>query len=233
MEVARVIDAEGNRLTDARDAYRHVLTQGEHRVQSLAAGEALLLEAGLLVERDGRLYRTDALGVIATLDEASAVTALRARRRSTADQERRELIGAAGEFAVMEEARAGLASLGRLDLAGGVQQMSLVDDTLGFDVLAPSVGGPDRMLEVKTSARRTPGVAEFFLSRNEYTVGLAHPGSWALVACVFTDDSAEVLGWCQASVLGSFLPTDGMGRWTEAFVRLPVTHLTPNIPPPV
>lgn len=235
VEVARIIDADGNPTADARDAYRHILTQGEHRATSLLAGEALLLQAGLLVEVDGRLFRTEALGIVANLELEVAADAVRARLRTVVDEQTRQLIGAAGEAAVVSACRENLADLGRTELAAAVQQVSLVDDTLGYDVHAPAIVGPPRLLEVKTSTRDTPGRVEFFLSRNEYTAGQRNPEAWAMVACTWSagDDEAQIVGWCRAFVLTPYLPTDGMGRWTEAFVQLPRTRLAGGIPPAV
>jgi hypothetical protein len=42
-----------------------------------------------------------------------------------------------------------------------------------------------------------------------------------------------IVGWCRASALTSYLPTDGLGRWTEAHVQLPCTQLFSGIPPAV
>ena len=233
VEVARIIDADGNPATDARNAYRYILTQGEHRAASLLAGETLLVAAGLLVERDGRLYRTDGLAVLANLEAEVAADVVRARHAAVVDEARRTFIGAVGEIAVAEACRANLVELGRTDLARAVQRVSLVDDGLGYDVLAPTLRGAGRLLEVKTSARHTPGAIEFFLSRNEYTVGQRHPEDWALVACAFVSEEAQVVGWCRASALTTYLPTDGMGHWTEARVQLPSVQLVPGVPPAV
>lgn len=235
VEVARIIDADGNPTADARGAYRHILTQGEHRATSLLAGEALLVRAGLLAEVDGRLFRTGALGIVATLDPQVAADAVRARLITVFDEQTRQLIGAAGETTVVSACRGSLEDLGRADLAAAVQQVSLVDDALGYDVHAPSIVGPPRLLEVKTSTRDAPGRVEFFLSRNEYTTGRREPESWAMVACTWStgDDEAKIVGWCRASTIAPFLPSDGMGRWTEAFVQLPRTQLASGIPPAV
>lgn len=230
MEVARLIDDAGNSVADARDAYQHTLTLGEHTAGSLRAGEALLLRLGLLYEENGRLYPSSKLAVLARVDDAESAEVIRARHRSVLAQELRELIGNAGEEAVLTACRENLVALGRRDLAARVQQVSLIDDTLGYDVHAPSVTGTARLLEVKSSGRIVPGAFAFYLSRNEYDTGRRNPDSWALVACTWDGAAAQVVGWCRAIALTAYLPVDGSGRWTEAFVHLPQTLLSRGLP---
>lgn len=230
VEVARLIDAVGNAVADARDAYQHTLTLGEHTSRSLRAGEALLLRMGLLREEDGRLFPTNELGVVARVDDAESADLIRAWHHSVIAEELRQLIGKAGEEVVLTTCRENLLALGRRDLADRVQQVSLVDDTRGYDVYAPSVMGRSRLLEVKTSGRSVPGAFAFYVSRNEYDTGRRHPNSWALVACTWDGAEADIVGWCRAAALTTYLPLDGSGRWTEAFVHLPQTVLTRGLP---
>ena len=56
-----------------------------------------------------------------------------------------------GEDLVVDAARAELQQLGHADLACSLCRVSLTSDQLGYDVTAPRVGGPPRLLEVKTS----------------------------------------------------------------------------------
>ena len=233
IEVARLMDTAGNAVVDARDAYQHTLTLGEHTPRSLRAGEALLLRMGLLREEDGRLFPASALGVLARVDDAESADLIRAWHHSAVAEELRELIGNAGEEAVLAACRENLLALGRRDLADRVQQVSLIDDTRGYDVYAPSLRGASRLLEVKTSGRSVPGAFAFYISRNEYDTGRRNPDSWALVACTWDGAKADVIGWCRAAALTTYLPLDGSGRWTEALVHLPQTVLTRGLPPAV
>ncbi|MGV1006392.1 MAG: DUF3883 domain-containing protein [Candidatus Nanopelagicales bacterium] len=134
-------------------------------------------------------------------------------------------------------ARAELEYAGRIELVSQVQRVSLVDDGLGYDVQAPTLDGRLRLMEVKSSTGTGASAFTFFLSRNEYDVGVRNPTRWAVVACRVGDDrsvdGAEVLGWTPASALRSYLPEDGNGRWTEGYVRLPRSVLAPGLPPMV
>jgi hypothetical protein len=113
----------------------------------------------------------------------------------------------------------------------GVQQVSVISDALGYDVLAPRIDAAPRKLEVKTTASLVDkGLMRFFLTRNEYEQGRRAPESWSLVACHFVDMQVIILGWTPARTLMPYLPDDGNGRWAEALVRFPLSGLAVGIP---
>lgn len=232
VRVARLIDAEGNTSQDATRTFPLVMSQGEHRSDDLRAGLAILTAAGFIDADGDQLAPTSALILLGGLPDHVGVRHLaRLFANSTSALSRIES-GAAGEEAVVEACRAELVSLGRPDLARKVMQLSLLDDTLGYDVSAPTVNDQVRLLEVKTTGRPTDAVFPFFLSRNEFDVGRDEK-AWALVACAVIRDSASIMGWCRASALVPYLPDDRRGRWTEAFLQLPRSILLDGIPPAV
>lgn len=238
LRVARIVDDAGNFVTDVRDSYRHVLSQGEHRAADLHVGEVLLLAAGVLVRTGDHILPGTTLTAIANLDDDTALRIISNLLTDTVgpagdDVDRRAEVGAAGEDQVLIACKEELGQLGRPDLASAVQRVSLVDDSLGYDVSAPRISGPPRMLEVKTSGGQAQGMFAFYLTRNEYDVGRKHPRSWALVACALTgrqELAAGIIGWCRVSSLEQYLPNDGNGHWTEALVRLPPAILIGGIP---
>lgn len=141
-------------------------------------------------------------------------------------------LGELGEDLVVAECRAQLEGAGREDLAEWVQRVSLVSDQLGYDVVAPTLGGDSRRMEVKTT-RRGGGALEVSISRNEAVVGLRDP-SWALVICeVDAEERPRIVGWCRGDFLRSLLPTDTdpHGRWTTAAITLRPDCLAPGLPP--
>lgn len=239
--VARLIDKFGNAQSDTHRTYRHALTQGEYPLSQLEAGERLLLAIGLIEEQRDRLYPTKALHALAEIDDTVAVELLSTRAARAAQvlaesEDRRTALGAIGEELVAETCRDELRSLGRPELAKAVQRVSLVTDDLGYDVIAPTLGGLGRQLEVKTSGRQTGFAFRCFLSRNEFESGRRSPETWSLVACAAPADDSEsprLLGWCRVETLGPYLPQDGQGRWTEALVTLPLAALLPAVPPAV
>jgi hypothetical protein len=145
-------------------------------------------------------------------------------------------VGAIGEELVVAAARHELIILGRQDLARAVRRVSLLSDQLGYDVTAPRVAGPRRLLEVKaTVIEPTSEDVLIHLSRNEADIGAA-TGDWSLVVCVVEDVEerrGRLLGWCPASAFADLLPTDGRtGRWEQAAIQLPVAGLVAGLPGP-
>src|SRR5262249_22717415 len=125
--------------------------------------------------------------------------------------------GALGEEFIVSECRFMLRSVGQHDLADKVQRVSLISDQLGYDVVAPTLSGGMRRLEVKTTSRSSESV-DIIITRNEACVGL-RDSSWALVVCrLIPGDNPCVVGWCRGPVLRPFLPTDlsPKGRWLQA-----------------
>ena len=232
VRVARILDEGGNTSEDAHRAFPLVISQGEHRAGDLLGGESILAILGIIhTESDGRISPTSRLAVLVSLPDADAVQYLSHMFAQRSQELVRAEVGVAGEVAVVEACRSDLMSLGRADLALAVQQVSVLDDSLGYDVVAPMITGPMRLLEVKTATNPGP-IFQFFLTRNEYEVGRRESGLWSLIACSYRPgaDGASLLGWCRAVALQPYLPNDANGRWTEALVRLPLSALFSGIP---
>jgi hypothetical protein len=245
--VARCIDAAGVSIESANLAYRLALTGGTRSIEQLKSAEALLILGGLLIPNDEYVRPTETLKIFCALDDDEALLALRSLFGygvySVEDSESESLeearpaeyrarLGKAGENHVVLLCREELNNLGYPNLAAGVQQVSLVSDFLGYDVIAPAIAGNSRLLEVKTQGGRIFHTVRFFLTRNEYEVGRRRP-NWAIVVCSAlngADGAIQVVGWCRASSLAPYLPGDGNGRWTEALVRFPRSLLNPNLP---
>lgn len=67
------------------------------------------------------------------------------------DDSHRRQVGAVGEQVVVNRLRVELDALGYPALARDVRQVSLLSDQLGYDVVAPRIAGPQRLLEVKST----------------------------------------------------------------------------------
>lgn len=140
--------------------------------------------------------------------------------------------GARGEDYVVAACRLHLEERNRPDLAAAVRRVSLHSDQLGYDVTSPDTTGHRHRLEVKTTASASAGRVEFFLSRNEATVGKDDP-AWSLVAVRRNrDESLELIGWCSAVHLLPHLPKDlsPQGRWTSVRLSVATTDFTPGLP---
>ena len=75
-------------------------------------------------------------------------------------------------------------------------------------------------------------LVEFFLSRNEATVGQRDP-AWSLVAVRREPDGGlEIIGWCRAVSLLALLPRDLLiqGRWASVRLSVPTSEFLPGLP---
>lgn len=126
------------------------------------------------------------------------------------DRQALEAFGAEGEEAVLEACRKHL--IGLPHLADEIAHVSLVDDTLGYDIASPDRAGHRHRIEVKATSA-LPGWADFFLSRNEASVGKRDP-SWSLVVTRREVDADKdvlrmrVIGWLRFTDLEDLLPLD-------------------------
>lgn len=91
---------------------------------------------------------------------------------------------------------------------GLIKHVSTIDDTLGFDIVAPSTVNIDKgsLLEVKTSVRDSSSF-DFYLSRNEFEVGRKRP-DWSLIAVTIRNGKPELLGHLFAHQIESRVPRD-------------------------
>lgn len=145
----------------------------------------------------------------------------------------RTQVGDVGELHVLGELRDELVDAGHERLATAVRHVSRVSDAYGYDIAAPRVQGPDRLIEVKSTTRIENGCATVFISRHEAETGSIND-NWALVVCEVADVRARVastLGWLRYAAIDAALPSDtGRGRWESASIRLRVNDLADGLP---
>lgn len=225
-------------------------TPGEHLLQLRAlpdevAAEVLLHELLLnepplwlyaaVVEDEVRwenVPEVDQEALEQLLDDAARREALLLILGRTLDAQQLAEYGAHGEEFVVAACRQHLQDRDRPDLAATVNRVSLRSDQLGYDITSPDTTGHRHRLEVKTTASASAGRVEFFLSRNEATVGVNDP-AWSLVAVRRNrDQSLELIGWCSAVHLQPHLPKDlsTQGRWTSVRLSVDTTDFRPGLP---
>jgi hypothetical protein len=150
------------------------------------------------------------------------------------DDSRRRAVGAVGEQLVVDTVREELRGLGYADLAREVRQLSLETDQAGYDISAPRIGGPKRLLEVKATTAIDQDRVSIYLSRNEADTGQRYESQWALVLCRVLDveeKRGELLGWLPVGSLRNLFPLDtGRGRWESAELEINVAELFPGVP---
>ena len=137
-------------------------------------------------------------------------------------------IGQEGEIWVVDEYRRRLPD----SMSLKVVHVSLRDDTVGFDLVTPSVQYPEHLhhVEVKTSVRPTP-YFEFFISRNEYEVG-AVDENWVLLLVRKDQGIFNVYGHVFHPSLAAVAPKDSVdfACWSSMRVRLDPSHTFPGLP---
>ena len=141
-------------------------------------------------------------------------------------------LGARGEEHVVELCRAHLNGRDRPDLAAAVRRVSLRSDQLGYDVTSPDTTGHRHRMEVKTTSSGFVGRVEFFLSRNEATVG-ERDQWWSVVAVRrHRDGTVELIGWCRSDRLIPHLPRNVSqhGSWASVRLSVSITDFTPGLP---
>lgn len=88
-----------------------------------------------------------------------------------------------------------------------INHVSLVDDSLGYDVEVISPTGNKRFFEVKTSTRGDD-TFRFFVSRNEFSVGLSLGKAWNLAFIALHEGQANLLGKLEMARFENLFPAD-------------------------
>jgi len=216
LHAASMIDAEGSLVPQAREAYWRKATGGEFSAESIAVGEALLLDLGLLVARGGRLYPTAALGELlqGSLEDAISMIALEASvlipgvagqssdlQDLVPDPERREeiLVARAGRFDDLHRRRVGelgeeivvqvaRTELNDLNRPDLARQVRRV--SLESDALGYDINAPrliGRPRLLEVKATTHDGdLLPIHISRNEAETGNRYV-NWSLVVCRIHD----------------------------------------------
>ena len=152
----------------------------------------------------------------ALLKDPARVLEVLHHARMRFDDQHRRAVGSIGEELAMKAARAELVSLGCDHLADRVRQVSLYDDSRGFDIAAPRLDESMRLIEVKATASDSDPIV-IHLTRNESDVSSREP-LWSVAVCLV--ESVEqrtgvVLGWLPSHAFVDLLPLDRLGATWE------------------
>jgi len=138
-------------------------------------------------------------------------------------------IGDTGEAFVLNELR----KHHPIELHSQINHVAEYDDTLGYDICSPSIANTDynSLLEVKTSVRQIPRKFEFFLSRNEFEVGISNR-QWCIVAVSIIDNKPIVIGHIYCYQIESRLPRDidDSAKWTSCKLSVEMEMFRPGLP---
>ena len=257
IRVLGMIGTAGCTLSQLRESYPRVITEKRFPVPDLELAEVFLTEYGFLsitndfvtrlVEPDdeeireilGRARASDATDPQAALDELAGIIANEEERKDViawkfdaATDEANRVLGAAGEAFVLDLLRAELEAAGDPDAAARCQQVSLTNDALGYDLVAPRAHSDTiRKIEVKTT--RLPWTpVRVFVTRNEFTTGMRNSADWSLVIVdATTPDAMRIVGHVAPTALSHQTPTDnGSGKWQTMRALLPHLAITEGLP---
>lgn len=84
------------------------------------------------------------------------------------ENERNRKIGERGESLVFRLEKEYLEKIGRKDLIDKLKQISIEDDSTGYDILSFDEKGNEKYIEVKSTTSKVPNVHHFNISSNEY-----------------------------------------------------------------
>lgn len=144
------------------------------------------------------------------------------------DSEVNARIGLEGEKFVIDELTLELDP----DLHNAICHVSLTDDSLGFDISAPSRyesrGGVH--IEVKTSVWTGPKF-RFFLTRNEYLVAKRDP-SWFLVGVRKDAAGFNLIGHLSVEEIQNQMPIEKSSdfEWQNLKCLIPIEQFRPSLP---
>ncbi|WP_132171971.1 DUF3883 domain-containing protein [Actinomadura sp. KC216] len=182
-----------------------------------------------------------AMALASTFEDVRERDALLLAAAREVDLQVLQEFGDEGEQAVLEACRTHLRNAGMKHMLPDVAQVSLIDDTLGYDIASPDAAGQRHRLEVKATSA-PPGWVEFFISRNEATVAQCDP-RWSLVVTRRDHDPTirepvmRVAGWLTHSDFAAALPADPpvdggqlRGRWASCRITISAQCLRPGLP---
>lgn len=141
------------------------------------------------------------------------------------DHELLREIGSRGEAALMKILQ------GHLGGTATVTQVSLFDDSLGFDLLVVFESGQELKIEVKTTSRPKGTSFPIFISRNEYEVA-NKSNNWRLALMRIVDSNVEFEGTADWAQLKGMFPVDH-GQyisWASAKVEIPTEMVRSELP---
>lgn len=255
--VLRMIGSAGCALVQLRDSYPRLISEKRYPVPDLELAEAFLTEYGFLSITDGFVTRLvapddpkirETLGLARASRTADPDTALAELAAFVANEdERRDLVawkfdaaadeanralGSAGEEFVLAALRVELEDAGDPEAALRCQRVSLKNDALGYDLIAPRLHSESvRKIEVKTTRLGWDPV-RIFITSNEFTTGMRNPADWTLVIVDASNpDAMRLLGHVNATTISHQAPMDrGSGKWQTMRARLPHIGITEGLP---
>lgn len=144
------------------------------------------------------------------------------------DQDLLIKIGLDGEYAVIND----LKKILPCDSHSRLKHISLIDDSVGYDILSPSLKNVEEylLLEVKTSVRPGDNFT-FFISKNEARVAKRNI-NWFLIGVELNSNGYKIIGFLNYLMFSDLLPLNQSSQcqWESAKIVIS-KNLFLNFPP--
>jgi hypothetical protein len=119
------------------------------------------------------------------------------------------------------------------ELHDQIEHVSLLDDTVGYDIKGISTQDTDRatFLEVKTTVKPVGERFEFYVSRNEFKVGKKNR-NWTIVAVAIVNGEPSIIGHLYCYQFESRIPNDldENVSWQTYKLRVERSLFRPGLP---
>ena len=144
------------------------------------------------------------------------------------DENKIKEIGLDGELFVIEKIKEKISK----EFHENIKHVSLRDDSAGYDIIAPSINHKyDKVfLEVKTSIRPSEKF-NFFISRNEYEVGI-QKSNWFLIFVQVLSGGKQILGHLKPAYFHEFIPLeqDKSVKWQSLKISVDKENINQGLP---
>lgn len=112
-----------------------------------------------------------------------------------------------------------------------IRHIAVVDDTVGFDIIAPSIKDHEKSvcLEVKSTVRPADDFT-FYISRNEFNVG-KKTQNWSIVCVKIKNDIPAILGHLNLDQISDLFPMELSEQvtWQSLKVTVPLTLINEGL----
>jgi len=113
-----------------------------------------------------------------------------------------------------------------------IRHVSLIDDTLGYDIQSPSIKDAKLTvcLEIKTTVRPDHDFG-LFLSKNEFNIS-QNSNEWHLVLVKISNGEPSILGYIKGSQISGLMPKDSDKRvtWQTVKIKVDPSWIIPGLP---
>ncbi|MDG1004738.1 MAG: DUF3883 domain-containing protein [Emcibacteraceae bacterium] len=112
-----------------------------------------------------------------------------------------------------------------------IRHISLNDDTVGFDIRAPSILDHEKNIFIEVKTTTLPGDEFiFYLSRNEFNIGLRMK-NWILCFVKIVNSQPKILGHLELNQIQDLFPIEKSERveWQSVRIEIPISLINEGL----